>query len=49
VIDVGANDVLSVASKTDQNLRRPVPLQIVEEGGIYRLYAAKKWIGLKPQ
>jgi len=49
VMDVGANDVLSVASKTDDKLRRPVPLKTVEEGGIYRLYAGKKWVGLKTQ
>ncbi len=49
VMDVGANDVLSVSSKTDDKLRRPVPLKIVEEGGMYRLYAGKKWVGLKTQ
>jgi hypothetical protein len=49
VMDVGANDVLSVAAKTDDNLHRPVPLKIAEEGGAYRLYAGKKWVGIKVQ
>jgi len=49
VMDVGANDVLSVAAKTDDNLHRPVPLKIAEEGGAYRLYAGKKWVSIKVQ
>src|SRR6185503_8272445 len=31
VTDVGANDVFSVSSKTDSELKRPVPLKIVAE------------------
>lgn len=49
VMDVGANDLLSVAAKADDNLRRPVPLKIVEDGGAYRLYAGKKWVGINIQ
>ena len=49
VMDVGANDLLSVPVKTDDNLHRPVPLKIVEDGGGYRLYAGKKWVDLKIQ
>ena len=44
VSDVGANDVLSVASKVDSDLKRPVPLKIVGEGGAYRLYNGKKYV-----
>jgi hypothetical protein len=47
VTDVGANDVLTVSSKVDENLKRAVPLKIVEEGGAYRLYAGKKYVGVK--
>jgi len=47
VTDVGANDVLSVPSKRDDNLKRPVPLQMVEEGGAYRLYAGRKYVTLE--
>jgi hypothetical protein len=46
VTDVGANDLLSVSSKKDENLKRPVPLKIVEDGGAYRLYAGKKYVTL---
>ena len=49
VMDVGANDMLSASVKTDDNLPRPVPLKIVEDGGGYRLYAGKKWVELKIQ
>jgi hypothetical protein len=46
VTDVGANDLLSVASKKDDNLKRPMPLKIAEEGGTYRLYAGRKYVTL---
>lgn len=44
VTDVGANDVLSAASRRDTNLKRAVPLKIAEDGGNYRLYAGKKYV-----
>ena len=47
VTDVGANDVFSVDSKTDANLKRPVPLKIVQEGSEYRLYHGKKYVALQ--
>jgi hypothetical protein len=46
VTDVGANDLLSASFKQDDNLKRPVPLKIVEEGGAYRLYAGRKYVTL---
>jgi hypothetical protein len=49
VMDVGANDLLNVASHLDENLQRAVPLQIVADQGSYRLYAGKKWVSLKAQ
>jgi hypothetical protein len=49
VMDVGNNDLLSVPARVDQNLQRAVPLKIVVDQGSYRLYAGKKWVGLKPQ
>jgi len=49
VMDVGNNDLLSVASHVDQNLQRAVPLKIVADQGSYRLYAGKKWVSLKVQ
>jgi len=47
ITDVGANDVLSVDSKHEDGLKRPVPLKIVEESGAYRLYAGRKYVTLR--
>ena len=49
VMDVGANDLFSVAGKMDDKLSRPVPLKVVEDGGAYRLYAGRKWVSLKAE
>jgi hypothetical protein len=43
--DVGAHDVLTVASSDDANLKRPMPLQIVADpAGGFRLYAGRKFV-----
>lgn len=47
VMDVGNNDVLSAAYQTDQELKRPVPLKLEEDGAGYKLYAGRKWVGIK--
>jgi hypothetical protein len=47
VTDVGANDVLSVSSKRDDNLKRAMPLKITSEANAYRLYAGKKYVTLE--
>ena len=47
VMDVANNDVLSASYQTDQALPRPVPLKLLEDGDAYKLYAGKKWIGIK--
>jgi len=49
VMDVGANDLFRVAAKVDDNLARPVPLKMVQDGDSYRLYAGKKWVSLKAE
>jgi hypothetical protein len=49
VMDVANNDVLSVASQTDSALQHAVPLKLVEDGAGYKLYAGKKWIGIKAE
>jgi hypothetical protein len=47
VTDIGAHDVFTVASATDSDLKRPVPLQIVPDaGGGFRLYAGRKYVTL---
>ena len=47
ITDVGANEVLSVSSKRDNNLKRAMPLKIAKEGDAYRLYAGKKYVTLE--
>lgn len=49
VMDVGNNDVLSASSQTDQTLQHAVPLKLVEDGSGYKLYAGKKWVGIKAE
>lgn len=46
VMDVGSNDLLSVSSRFEENLTRPVPLTIVEDQTSYRLYVGRKWVRL---
>jgi hypothetical protein len=47
IMDVGANDVLSVGAHHDDNLQRAVPLKIVEQDGGYRLYGGKNFVTIK--
>jgi hypothetical protein len=47
VMDVANNDVLSASSQTDSALQHAVPLKLVEDGAGYKLYAGKKWVGIK--
>ncbi len=49
VMDVANNDVLSVPSQTDAALPHAVPLKLVEDGAGYKLYAGKKWVGIKAE
>jgi hypothetical protein len=49
VTNVASDDVLSVAYQTDAEMKRAVPLQIVEDGGGFKLYAGKKWVMVKPE
>jgi hypothetical protein len=49
VMDVGSNDLLSVSSRFEENLTRPVPLIIVADQTAYRLYVGRKWVVLKAQ
>lgn len=47
VTDIGAHEVFTVASATDSDLKRPMPMQIVADaGGGFRLYAGRKYVVL---
>jgi hypothetical protein len=48
-MDVGNNDVLSASAQTDPDLKRAVPLKLVEDGAGYKLYAGKKWVAIKTE
>ena len=47
VMDVGANNLLATDIKSDDSLKRPVPLKLAEENGEYRLYAGRKYVVIK--
>ena len=49
VMDVADNDVVSSTYQTDEALKRPVPLKLLEDGEGYKLYAGRKWIAIKAQ
>jgi hypothetical protein len=45
VTDIGGHDVLTVPSKNDAAIKRPVPLQVIADpGGGYRLYAGRNYV-----
>lgn len=45
ITDVGGHDVLSTDSATDQELKRPMPLQVTTDpGGGFRLYAGRRYV-----
>ena len=45
ITDVGAHDIFSVGTSTDEALKRPMPLQIMADpGGGFRLYAGRKFV-----
>jgi hypothetical protein len=45
VTDVGAHDVLTVSSSSDQEMKRPVPLQVTTDAtGGFRLYEGRKYV-----
>ena len=45
VTDVGAHEVLSVATEDDAGLKRPTPLQVMADpAGGFRLYAGRRYV-----
>jgi len=45
VTDVGAHDVFTVSSSTDDVMKRPTPLQVTTDpGGGFRLYAGRRYV-----
>lgn len=45
VTDVGAHDVFTVSSSTDEAMKRPTPMQVTTDpGGGFRLYAGRRYV-----
>jgi hypothetical protein len=45
VTDVGAHEVLTVSTATDDGLKRPTPLQVLADpAGGFRLYAGRRYV-----
>jgi hypothetical protein len=48
VTDIGAHDVFTVSSTTDEEMKRPTPLQVTTDpGGGFRLYAGRRYVTLR--
>ena len=47
VMNVASTDLFSVASQSDETMKRPVPLKLEKDGETYRLYAGRKYVVLK--
>lgn len=47
VTDVGAHDVITVASTADAGMKRPMPMQMVADpAGGFRLYALRRYVAI---
>jgi hypothetical protein len=44
VTDIGAHDVLTTSSSSDEDLKRPVPLQVTPDPAGFRLYVGRKYV-----
>jgi hypothetical protein len=49
VMNVAAEDVVSVPAQHDDKLQHAVPLKFVEQEGSYRFYAGKNFVTLQPE
>lgn len=49
VMNVSNDDLLSVNYSHDSVMKRPVPLQFVEDGEGYKLYSGRSWVSVKPE
>ena len=49
VMNVDSEDILSVPCQTDADLKRAMPLKMVENDAGYKLYAGRKWVAVKPE
>jgi hypothetical protein len=47
VTNVASEDALTAPFQTDTELKRPVPLKMVEDGAGYKFYAGRKWVAVQ--
>ena len=45
VLDVGAHELFTVTSHKDAEMKRPMPLKVVADGGSFRLYVGRNYVG----
>jgi hypothetical protein len=49
VMNVANEEVLSVPYQTQSDLKRAMPLKLVEDGASFKLYSGKKWVAIKAE
>jgi hypothetical protein len=49
VMDVANHDVLNIAYASNPQMQHAVPLKLEPDGSGYKLYAGKKWVGIKSE
>jgi hypothetical protein len=49
LMNVAATDLFSSATKSDDELKHPVPLKLEKDGDGYRLYAGKNYVAFKAE
>ncbi len=49
VMNVAAEDVVTVPARRDEKLQRAVPLKFIEQEGSYRFYGGKNFVTLRPE
>ncbi len=49
VMNLASEDLISTPYQTDTELKRAMPLKLVEDGAAYKLYAGRKWVAVKPE
>jgi len=49
VMNIAGADMFSVAAKSDDQIKHPVPLQMQSDGSSWRLYGGRKYVVLKSE
>ena len=49
ILDLGNNEILSVATTKDNELKRPRPLMITKDGSVLRFYSGRDYVTISPR